>query len=90
MIVTDQEILSAQRLLASTTGVYAEPAASATLAGLCKAITEGSVDARESIVLLVTGHGLKDVDAASKGVTIPSPVPPDIESARQFLRDRRP
>lgn len=85
--VTDEEILSAQRLLASTTGVFAEPAASATVAGLCKAITEGSVDARESIVLLVTGHGLKDVDAALKGVTIPFPVPPDLESARKFLRD---
>jgi threonine synthase len=45
------------------------------------------VDARESIVLLVTGHGLKDVDAALKGVTIPFPVPPDLESVRKFLRD---
>ena len=88
--VTDEEILSAQRLLASTTGVFAEPAASATVAGLSKAIADGSVDAHESIVLLVTGHGLKDVDAAMKGITIPAPVAPDLESARRFLRDGRP
>jgi threonine synthase len=87
--VADDDILGAQRLLASTTGVFAEPAAAATVAGLRKALTEGSVDPEESIVLLVTGHGLKDVDAALSGVRIPSPVPPDLESARRFLRDRR-
>jgi threonine synthase len=87
--VVDEEIMSAQRLLASTTGVFAEPAAAATVAGLRKALTEGSADPQESIVLLVTGHGLKDVDAALQGVTIPTPVSPDLESVRRFLRDGR-
>ncbi len=85
--VTDEEILTAQRLLASTTGVFAEPAAAAPVAGLRKELADKHVDPDASIVLLVTGHGLKDVDAAMRGVVVPAPVPPDLESARKFLRD---
>lgn len=60
--VTDEQILYAQALLARTAGVFAEPAAAAGLAGLKKAITKGNaVNGRT--VLLVTGHGLKDIDA---------------------------
>jgi threonine synthase len=88
--VSDDEILSAQSLLARTTGVFAEPAAAASLAGLQKALGERLLHGRESTVLLVTGHGLKDVDAALKGVTMPAPVHPDLESARKFLQDTRP
>jgi len=87
--VTDEEILTAQHLLASTTGVFAEPAAAAPVAGLRRALADKRVDPDESIVLLVTGHGLKDVDAAMQGVAIPAPVPPDLESTRKFLRDIR-
>lgn len=89
VVVTDGEILSAQRLLASTSGVFAEPAAASTVAGLQQALARGIVDPRESIVLLVTGHGLKDIDAALTGLTVPRPVQPDLESVRAFLRERR-
>jgi threonine synthase len=83
--ISDAEILSSQQLLARTTGVFAEPAAAASVAGLRKALEKGILGGRESIVLLITGHGLKDVDAALKGVTVPHPVPPDLESARKYL-----
>lgn len=89
LVVSDAEILAAQKLLASTTGVFAEPAASATLAGLQKALASGLVDRRDDIVLLITGHGLKDVDAALKGVALPGPVPPDLSAVREFLRGAR-
>ena len=84
--VTDAEILAAQRLLASSTGVFAEPAASAAVAGLQKALAGGLVNPGSSIVLLITGHGLKDVDAALTSVTMPRPVPPDLDSVRRSLR----
>jgi threonine synthase len=87
--VTDAEIALAQRVLASTTGVFAEPAASATVAGLQKALAAGIVNARGAIVLLITGHGLKDVDTALRGVTMPTPVSPDLDSVRAFLKDVR-
>lgn len=59
--VSDQEIVSSQRMLAEKTGVFAEPAASATLAGFKRGLTEGIIKPGEQTVLLITGHGLKDV-----------------------------
>ena len=65
--VTDDEILSAQRELASTTGLFAEPAASASLAGFFK--EKNSIPHDNTVVILVTGNGLKDIDAAKKGLS---------------------
>ncbi len=67
--VTDDEILEAQLLLSSTTGLFAEPAASASLAGLLK--VRNSIDRDGTIVLLITGNGLKDIAAAQKLVELP-------------------
>jgi threonine synthase len=64
--VSDAEILEAQGLLARTTGVFAEPAAAAPIAGLSK--LRERIGPAERVVALVTGHGLKDVDAAMRGL----------------------
>jgi threonine synthase len=63
--VSDDEILAAQGLLARTSGVFAEPAAAASIAGIAK--FRERVGPGERVVALVTGHGLKDVDAAVRG-----------------------
>jgi threonine synthase len=77
--VTDEEILDGQRLLAAKSGVFAEPAASATVAALKKLRKSRLLGRNEQIVLLITGHGLKDVDAALKGVPLPASVEPTME-----------
>jgi len=66
--VSDAEIQDAQLELAQLAGVFAEPSSSATLAGLKLAIAKGWIPASAgtTIVLLITGHGLKDT-AAVKG-----------------------
>lgn len=61
--VSDAEIQEAQLELAKYTGVFAEPSSSATWAGLKKAVTKRWVNADSDIVLLITGHGLKDPGA---------------------------
>ena len=64
--VTDEQILDAYRLLASTEGVFCEPASAASVAGLIAnglPVAEGS-DPPETIVCVLTGHGLKDPDTA--------------------------
>lgn len=61
--VSDDEIRSAQRELASQSGVFAEPSSSSTLAGMQKAIVNGWIKPDQSVLLLVTGHGLKDINA---------------------------
>ncbi|MFA5010371.1 MAG: threonine synthase [Ignavibacteria bacterium] len=60
--VSDEEIMTAQRELAKTTGVFAEPSCSSVLAALKK--TKDKFDKKEQIVLLITGSGLKDIDSA--------------------------
>jgi threonine synthase len=63
-LVTDAEILAAQRELAARDGVFVEPASAAGAAGLVKAVAAGEVDPGQRIVVTVTGHGLKDVATA--------------------------
>jgi threonine synthase len=57
--VSDDEILEAQRWLASAEGVFCEPASAASVAGVLKQPPDGSL-----LVCVLTGHGLKDPDAA--------------------------
>ncbi len=66
VVVSDPEIIEAMKLLASMEGIFAEPSGAAGLAGLIKALKEGKVDRDETIVVLVTGHGLKDPDIVKK------------------------
>ena len=61
--VSDAEIRLAQSELASQAGVFAEPSSSSTLAGLKKALAKKWINHDQTIVLLVTGHGLKDINA---------------------------
>lgn len=64
--VSDDEILDAMRILARTTGVFGEPAASAAMAGLLKMVRQGDIDPEEKILILITGNGLKDIASAQK------------------------
>jgi len=64
--VTDDQILDAYRLIASSEGVFCEPASAASVAGLLAhgfPVPDG-VDPPETVVCVLTGHGLKDPDTA--------------------------
>jgi len=62
--VSDDEILSAMRLLGKTSGVFGEPAGVAGTAGLVKAVAKGLIPEDALVVSIVTGNGLKDVASA--------------------------
>jgi threonine synthase len=62
--VTDEEILDAYGMLASLEGMFAEPASAAPVAGLRKLAAAGFFTARATVVVTLTGHGLKDPDTA--------------------------
>jgi len=67
--VSDDEILSAQKLLAAS-GVWVEPASAAGIAGLKREIAEKKIDPRgKRIVAICTGHGLKDPDIVTRDFT---------------------
>ena len=78
--VTDKEILSGQSELAEKTGVFAEPAAAATVAALKKLQGSDLLGRKEQVVLLITGHGLKDVEAAMKTIRLPASIEPTLEA----------
>jgi len=59
--VTDEEIVSAYRFLASREGVFCEPSSAASVAGL---MVHGVPEGVERVVCVLTGHGLKDPDTA--------------------------
>ena len=64
--VTDEEIIEAYKLMASTEGVLAEPASAASVAGLIKTNKLGKIEENSTIVCVLTGNGLKDPDSAIK------------------------
>jgi threonine synthase len=86
VVVSDGEIINAMKLLASLEGVFAEPSGAAGLAGLIKATEEKLVDRDEVIVVLVTGHGLKDIDTALKITGEPPTVNPSEEELINTIR----
>ncbi len=58
--VEDEATLRWQRLLAEAEGIYAEPTSAAAFAGLEELVGRGEIGANESVVVPVTGFGLKD------------------------------
>ena len=62
---SDEEISKAQRLLANREGIFAEPASAASIAGLTRATKSHLVESQETVVCVITGHGLKDQKAAA-------------------------
>jgi threonine synthase len=84
-IVTDDEILEAQRWLATQEGIFVEPASAAPIAGLFKCCDPARNPARSfaqipegsRIVCTLTGHGLKDPETVTKRVAKLTIVPPN-------------
>jgi threonine synthase len=60
--VSDPEIVAAMRLLAETEGIFTETAGGVTVAGAQRLVAEGAIGRGESVVLCITGQGLKTTD----------------------------
>jgi len=63
-MVSDEEILDAHRMLARTAGIFVEPASAAGIAGIVKCHSRGGIPNGSTVVVTVTGHGLKDPGVA--------------------------
>ncbi|MBV8464037.1 MAG: threonine synthase, partial [Acidimicrobiales bacterium] len=83
--VSDEEVLEGIRLLARTEGIFAETAGGVTIATLAKLAAEGKVRRDECVVAMVTGHGLKTVEALS-GTALPTAtIAPTLEAFDRAL-----
>jgi threonine synthase len=87
--VSDDEILQAIPKIARGSNVFAEPAAAATYAGLLKAVKEGKVKENESVVLLISGNGLKDIQSAMKSVGKPFVIKPEMAELKKLVADNK-
>ena len=84
--VTDEEILKAYSLIASTEGIFCEPASAASLAGVIKLNKEGYFNAGDTVVCTLTGHGLKDPDTVFRVSKEPIKVKTDIGEVEKALK----
>ena len=77
VLVSDEEIMFAQHRLSKMSGVFCEPSSAASFAGFLK--LRENISKNKSIVLLLTGHGLKDIDTALKSIKFPKSFEADID-----------
>jgi len=82
--VSDEEILQALKEVAENEGIFSEPAAATSFAGFKKALKENKIKNNETVVCLITGNGLKDIESAMKVAGVPVLIEPDIEELKKL------
>jgi threonine synthase len=80
--VDDDEVIAGIRLLARTEGIFGETAAGVTVASLRRLAADGVVRPDERVVIYVTGHGLKTVDAVANHVRATATIQPTLDAFR--------
>jgi len=83
--VTEEEMLSAQRLLGSNEGIFAEPASAATIAALNKLVENGKMDKSDHVVCVITGTGLKEPEVFPLLYEKPKIIEPTLEDLKRTL-----
>nr|WP_255666701.1 threonine synthase [Halanaerobium polyolivorans] len=85
--VSDQKILQMMKTLGEKSGIFAEPAGAAGLAGLKKAAEIGLVKKEESAAAVITGNGLKDIKNGRKAAGNPIEVEADLDKLTQVFKE---
>jgi threonine synthase len=83
--VTDEEILQSIPMLAQKAGVFGEPAGVAGVAGVRRAVESGVIHRSESVAIVMTGNGLKDIHSAIRAAGSTIHVRPDMEEVRRAI-----
>lgn len=84
--VTDNEIMEASQKLARQTGIFSEPSSAAAFAGFIKMKKAGKIEEASSSLVLLTGSGLKDIQAVESIVKIPKSIACNIKSIKKLLK----
>jgi len=83
--VSDAEIMAAQHDVVRLEGIFCEPASAAGVAGVRRLAADGRLHRSETVVCVLTGHGLKDPDAVQPEEGSLTPVAPDIGAIRRAM-----
>jgi len=87
--VSDDEIVEAMKFLASTEGIFTETAGGVTLGVAKKLIEQGRIPKDESIVVCITGNGLKTQEAVTEKIGKPMKIKPNISSFEENVREQK-
>ncbi|MEK6675514.1 MAG: threonine synthase [Planctomycetota bacterium] len=82
--VDDSQIKEAVRMTGRLSGVFAEPAAAAAVAGVTEAVRLGIIDRRSSVVVMITGNGLKDIAGALGALGKPHEIKPSLDEVARI------
>jgi len=86
--VSDEQILSAQSLLAATEGIFCEPASAASIAGMLQDYASGRIRPGATVVCTLTGNGLKDTDSAMQTARFETrTMKPELNHVRRLLSE---
>lgn len=89
IMVSDEQILAASKLLASETGLFAEPASAAAFAGYLEYADQGLIEEGSDNIVLHTGSGLKDIASVIKKLELPHPVKPEPGAVLHAVKSRQ-
>ena len=84
--VSDAEILEMQHRVATSEGIFCEPASAAGVAGVARMARERRLHRSETVVCILTGHGLKDPDIVGGEEGTQRPVAPELAAVRAAMR----
>jgi threonine synthase len=84
--VTDAEILEMQLRIVRAEGIFCEPASAAGVAGVARMAREGRLPAGETVVCILTGHGLKDPDIVAGEEGSLQAIPAELDAIRRAMR----
>lgn len=87
--VSDEEILDAMRSTARLGGVFGEPAGVTGVAGVKKAVEKGIIKQDETVLSVITGNGLKDIQTAKQAAGEEIMIEPDLRSLEKVLDECR-
>jgi threonine synthase len=88
--VSDEEILQSWKWLASLEGLFVEPASATGVAVLYRQIQLGALDPQgQTVVCVLTGHGLKDPDTALQQAAAPQHLPATMAALENYLVSRQ-
>ena len=86
--VSDEKIMQAMKILGNKEGIFAEPAAAATVAGFIKARNKNTITSDDTVVLINTGNGLKDTPHALEALGEPPFIKPNINALNTYLNEK--
>lgn len=85
ILVTDEEIMQASKILSNNTGLFSEPAATTSFAGILKFMKENRIPKGAKVVSMLTGSGLKDLKSVQSLLEMPEPVKPDVNELKKIF-----